>query len=86
MSVYSFLKSEKPIFHNIFPEMLKTDRYDQLPGNQNALSFFLNPKKKCSGLLLTGYLIVSFYQRSSAETLLIRRKTLFNQSTNLHCI
>ena len=46
MSVYSCLKSEKPIFHNIFPEMLKTDRYDQLPGNQNVLSFFLNPKKK----------------------------------------
>ena len=49
MSVYSCLKSEKPIFHSIFPEILETDRYDQLPGNQNALSFLLNPKRKCSG-------------------------------------
>ena len=46
MSVYSCLKSEKPIFHSIFPEMLEIDRYDQLPGNQNALSFFLKPEKK----------------------------------------
>ena len=47
MSVYSCLKSEKPIVNSIFPERRETDLSDELPGNQNATSFFKTEKKMC---------------------------------------